>query len=243
MSNPFETRYGVTFNGKHSFNHYHLLPTAAPYIAPPAVKSFYVDIPGADGSLDLTEALTGFPTYGNRNGEFNFLIYANKDEWHTIYNKIVYDLNGKQVKVILDEESDFYYKGRLTVGAPNFQKVKGLIKITGVFDAERYVNGDYSGIDWLWNPFDFENGIAREYSHVKIRNSKTVTLIGSDLIVCPKFTVESGSLAVSVDGNTYQLHTGDNILLEVLIGQNEEKDVTFIGKGVVTITYRVGGVG
>lgn len=242
MSNPYETRYGVTFNGHHSFNYYHLLPTAAPTIAPPVVKTFYVDIPGADGSLDLTEVLTGFPTYGDRKGEFNFLIYADRDEWYSIYNNIVYDLNGKQADVILDEDSDYFYRGRLTVDAPEFEKAKGEIKITGTFAAEKYVIGEHSGIDWLWNPFDFENGIAREYYKINVRNTKTVTLIGSSLIVCPKFTVESGYLSVMVDGNTYQLHTGDNFLLEVLLGQDEEKDVTFIGKGVVTITYRVGGV-
>lgn len=239
--NMYETNYGVSFNGHHSFGYYHLLPTSAPVIAPPTVKTFYVEIPGADGSLDLTEVLTGFPTYGDRNGEFNFMIYAPRDEWYDIYNLILQDLNGKRVEVILDEDAQFYYNGRLTVAAPSFTKNKGTIKITGVFASERYVNGAYSGNDWLWDPFDFENGIAREYYQINVRNRKTVTLIGSSLIVCPKFTVESGNLSVVADGNTYQLQTGDNIILEVLLGQNENKNVQFIGNGVVTITYRMGG--
>ena len=241
MSNVYETRYGVSFNGRHSFNYYHLLPTAAPYVAPPVVKTFYVDIPGADGSLDLTEVLTGFPTYENRIGEFNFLIFADRDDWYTIYNKVVNDLNGKQAEVILDDDSDFYYKGRLTVDAPTFQKLKGEIKITGVFAAEKYVNGSSSGNDWLWNPFNFENGIAREYYNISVKNSKTVTLIGSGLIVCPKFTLVSGWLKMEVNGVNYTLQSGDNIFLDVLLGQNETIDCHFTGDGVVTITYRMGG--
>ena len=103
MSNVYETNYGVSFNGHHSYSYYHLLPTAAPTIAPPVVKTFYVDVPGADGSLDMTEVLTGFPTYGDRQGNFEFLIDADRDDWYTIYNQIVHDLNGKQTEVILDE--------------------------------------------------------------------------------------------------------------------------------------------
>jgi len=241
MSNVYETNYGVTFNGHHSYTYYHLLPTSAPVIAPPVVKTFYVDVPGADGSLDMTEVLTGYPTYGDRQGSFEFLINAPRAEWYTIYNQIVHDLNGKQADVILDEDSEYFYKGRLTVAAPNFGKHKGVVKVTGVFASERYVNNAYSGNDWLWNPFDFENGIAREYYQIQIRNSKTITLIGSDLIVCPIFTVESGNLTMQVNGKTYALKTGNNIFLDVLLGQNSTMDVLFTGNGVTTVNYRIGG--
>ena len=43
MSNVYETNYGVSFNGHHSYSYYHLLPTSAPTIAPPVVKTFYVE--------------------------------------------------------------------------------------------------------------------------------------------------------------------------------------------------------
>lgn len=241
MSNMYEENYGASFNGHHSYNYYHLLPTSAPVIAPPEVKTFYVDVPGADGSLDLTEVLTGFPTYGDRKGEFNYMIYAPRSEWYPIYNQIVHDLNGKTADVILDEDSQYFYKGRLTVAAPSIGKKKCTVKITGIFASERYVNDSYSGNDWLWNPFDFENGIAREYYQIHVRNSKTVTLIGSDLVVCPKFTLEYGSISAVIGGKTYRLQTGDNIFLEVLLDRNSTLPVTFNGNGVVTVTYRMGG--
>lgn len=241
MSNIYETRYGVTFGGHHSFRDYRLLPTSAPVIAPPKVNTYFVDVPGADGSLDLTEALTGYPTYGDRPGTFNFQIYAPKSEWYNVVNTLIHDLNGKRMDVILDEDQQYYYKGRLTVGTPNYGKFKATISVTGVFGSNRYMSDEYSGNDWLWNPFDFENGIAREYYKIPVRNAKTVTLIGSELIVCPTFKLESGYLSLTVDGVTYPLSLGDNIFLNVLL-KEEEKQVTFIGKGVVTITYRIGGV-
>lgn len=241
MSNIYETRYGVTFGGHHSFRDYRLLPTSAPVIAPPKVNTYFVDVPGADGSLDLTEALTGYPTYGDRPGTFNYQIYAPKSEWYNVVNTLIHDLNGKRMDVILDEDQQYYYKGRLTVGTPNYGKFKATISVTGVFGSNRYMSDEYSGNDWLWDPFDFENGIAREYYKIPVRNAKTVTLIGSELIVCPKFTLESGYMAMMCDGVRYPLTIGDNIFLNVLL-KEEEKQVTFIGNGVVTITYRIGGV-
>jgi len=241
MSNKYETRYGVTFNGHHSFRDYHLLPTSAPMITPPEVQTFYVNVAGADGSLDLTEVLTGYVNYGDRKGEFNFQIYGDRSDWYNVYNEIVHDLHGKRADVILDEDAQYYYKGRLTVGNPTFGKHTANIKITGVFSSNRYVQDSYSGNDWLWNPFDFDNGIAREYYQIRIRNSKTITLIGSEIIVCPVFTLDSGYLSLTTGGNTYQLQAGDNIFLNVLLTENN-LDVTFTGNGVVTITYRIGGV-
>ena len=241
MSNVYETNYGVTFNGHHSYTYYHLLPTSAPTIAPPEVKTFYVEVPGADGSLDLTEVLTGYPTYGDRKGSFEFLINAPRAEWYTIYNQIVHDLNGKQADVILDEDYEYFYKGRLTVAAPNFGKHKGVVKVTGVFASERYVNNAYSGNDWLWNPFDFENGIAREYYQMPIMGVKTIHLISSDLTTCPKFTLHSGYIEMWIGEKHYVLREGDNIFLDVLLQQNTTLDVVLSGNGVVTITYRIGG--
>lgn len=239
--NLYESRYGVTFDGKHSFRDYGLLPTSAPVISPPKVNTYYVDVPGSDGSLDLTEALTGYPTYGDRNGVFNFQLYGLKDDWYNKVNTLIHDLNGKRMDVILDEDKQYYYKGRLTVGTPNYGKNKATISITGVFGSNRYMSDEYSGNDWLWDPFDFENGIAREYYKINVRNSKTVTLIGSEIIVCPKFTLESGYLTMTCDGVDYRLTQGENIFLNVLLSEGE-KQVTFDGRGVVTITYRIGGV-
>lgn len=242
MSNRYETRYGVTFGGHHSFRDYRLLPTSAPVITPPKVNTYFVDVPGADGSLDLTEALTGYPTYGDRQGTFNYQIYAPKSEWDSVVDTLTHDLHGKRMDVVLDENNQYYYRGRLTVGTPSYGKFKATISVTGVFGANRYMFDEYSGNNWLWNPFDFDSGIAREYYKISVRNTKTVTLIGSDLIVCPKFTLESGNMTMVCDGVKYPLTRGDNYFLNVMLS-DDEKQVTFIGRGVVTITYRIGGVG
>lgn len=236
----YETRYGVTFNGKHSFRNYRLLPTAMPVISPPEVKTFYVEVPGADGSLDLTEVLTGYPTYGDRTGEFEFQIYAPKEEWYDVYNNVIHDLNGISADVSLDEDPEYYYKGRLTVGVLEADKFTARIPITGVFSANKYVDETLTGNDWLWDPFDFENGIAREYYKIYIRDEMTITLIGSELLACPNFKLVSGFLKVIANGHEYVLHSGDNLFADIVLTE-EDLDIKLRGRGVVTITYRVGG--
>ena len=58
--------YGVTLGGKHTYRDWGLLPKTRPTIAPPKVRTNYVDVPGLDGALDLSEALTGRVGYQTR---------------------------------------------------------------------------------------------------------------------------------------------------------------------------------
>ena len=81
----------------------------------PDVKTQTVSVPGADGELDLTDALTGEPVFGNRtiklklgfcpHGSFGFYAFAAA-------------VHGQRRKLELDGR-DGYYIGRCTVGTPD----------------------------------------------------------------------------------------------------------------------------
>ena len=58
--------HSITFGDKNTFDDWHLIPTSRPVIAPPPFRSHTEDIPGGFGSLDLSEALTGYPLNDNR---------------------------------------------------------------------------------------------------------------------------------------------------------------------------------
>lgn len=66
--------FSVWFNGVRSWEDLYLVPTSRPCAAPPQVKTNFVDIPGGNGSLDLTEALTGSPLYSDRSGSVSFIV-------------------------------------------------------------------------------------------------------------------------------------------------------------------------
>ena len=55
-----------TLNGKHTYRDYGLYVTNISPVSPPEVRREVITIPGRNGEIDLTEALTGYPIYGNR---------------------------------------------------------------------------------------------------------------------------------------------------------------------------------
>ena len=59
------TKKGVV---KNSWSDWYLVPSSRPVINPPEPKFNTVDIPGANGSIDLTEVVSGDVVYQNRTG-------------------------------------------------------------------------------------------------------------------------------------------------------------------------------
>ena len=109
---------GVTFDSKHSYWDWGLMLRIAPAITSPAPKTHYVDIPGAHGAMDLTEALTGKVLYKNRKMTLEFVTKADRENWSAIYSDILNELHGQLKEIALDDDPMHYYKGRVTVGDP-----------------------------------------------------------------------------------------------------------------------------
>ena len=105
---------GILIGDKHTFNDWGLILTSAD-IGYPMPKTEYIDIPHGDGSIDLTEALTGEVKYSNREGTFEFDLIANPNERVNIMNEIASYLHGKVHTIVLPDEPDFIYIGRLSI--------------------------------------------------------------------------------------------------------------------------------
>lgn len=63
---------GVKFGSKHSYDDWGLILKSRPVISPPSPKTIYIDVPGADGIIDLTESMTGEVKFNNRTITFEF---------------------------------------------------------------------------------------------------------------------------------------------------------------------------
>ena len=100
---------------KNTWDDWHLVPKSRLLFVPPPVKTHYVDIPGANGILDLTDSLTGSPVYGNREGSFEFIVVNGYGDWAERYREILEYLHGKKHLAILEDEPSYYYEGRFTV--------------------------------------------------------------------------------------------------------------------------------
>lgn len=127
---------GVTINGKHSIRDYNMYLTTVPQLDPPNAKTVYVSIPGANGKLDLTESVTGEISYENRTLRMEFAIRAKDQQRPSIMSRINGDIHGRIVRVILDNDPDYYYEGRASVQWTNVQSWKLRCVIT--VDASPY---------------------------------------------------------------------------------------------------------
>lgn len=84
-------------------------------ISPPELQTISLEVPGRNGLLDLTEAATGYPVYGNREIEFELLCIDKKRKWRSIYHNVQNAIHGKRCKIICSDDPEYYYIGRVTV--------------------------------------------------------------------------------------------------------------------------------
>ena len=131
--NPFtKANVKVSEQSFNTWSTWNLIPTTRPMIVQPTPVYTYVDIPGADGSLDLTDFLVGRPTYSDRVGTFEFYVMnidltSGGDSWAVRKAAIASVLDGKQMKISLDDDKEYYYKGRCFLKqwtpGPNYSQV------------------------------------------------------------------------------------------------------------------------
>lgn len=107
---------GVIFNDKHTYRDWGLLMKTRPNISPPKPKLKLIEVPGSDSVIDLTESLTGMVHYEMRTICFEFVMMEDRSRWTSIYSDIMNYLHGKRVRIILDDDPNYCYTGRVSVG-------------------------------------------------------------------------------------------------------------------------------
>lgn len=125
---------GITFGNYHTFNDFGLVIEERE-ISAPEPKTHFVEIEGADGSLDFTEAF-GNVTYKRRKLKYQVTSLALRSEFWTKFSEIQNTLHGREFNIIDDEDPDYYYKGRIIIDKWKIDKVLGSFSIE--VDAEPY---------------------------------------------------------------------------------------------------------
>lgn len=80
-------------------------------IPKPTPKTNYVDIPGGDGSLDLSEVVAGEVKYNDYVIPFEFHVIDEDLDWDSKVSEIANLLNGKKKNIIISSDLDYYYVG------------------------------------------------------------------------------------------------------------------------------------
>lgn len=128
--------HSITFGDKNTWNDWHLVATSRPVFNPPSLKRKTLDIPGGDGLIDVSEALTGYPVYNNREGSFEFVVMNDYLEWQEAYSTISDYIHGQKMTAFLEDDPSYYYEGRFTVS--NWKSDKNYSLITIDYDVAPY---------------------------------------------------------------------------------------------------------
>lgn len=202
----------------------------------PDVKIYKYDIPGGNGALDVTDSLTGGDVKcKERTIQMTFDALGGYSSWHALVSDIAGCLHGRRLKIILDTDPSFYYIGRLSVDTEKSNAVTHRIVITGTVDPYKYETTS-STEDWLWDTFNFEDGIIRDYRNIEINGEYTLIVPGRRKRVIPVFTC-TAPLTVTYNGQSYDLPVGERKVTNIALGEGNH-ELIFRGHGVVTVEYR-----
>lgn len=212
---------GTDFGGIHSDQDLHLIQQSVD-VQPAEPKTNYIDIPGADGSKDLSEQPAGRVVFKDRKIVWTFALYPG-DNWDEKHREVSDALNGRACNITLDTDTEFYYTGRLAVSKYKYTKVLRQIVVEAT---------------------------CHPYKHKQMETEVTASLgtsfvslflFNSRKTVVPTITVTAAT-TLRWKGNTYSLNAGTHKVLDVELKQGEntlEARVTS-GTGRITVTYREG---
>lgn len=210
---------GVYFGNIHSF--YDLNLILAPFTPAPAEpKLNFLEIPGRDGLLDITEA-NGEVKFNSREFVFTFTVAPGDTlTFDERVSAVSNALNGLRCKITIDRDPDYYWIGRCVLSEYDRDKNIGQIEVTATVD-----------------PYKLKQN-ATVVSVALSTEEKTVVLANSRMTVVP--AVECTGEAVVMSGDAvYTLEIGTHRIpaLRLVAGDNVLK---LSGTGEITFTYQEG---
>lgn len=242
MSTLSQQYHSLIISGQNTWDNWHIVPTERPSVAPAAVKESYVDIPGANGTLDYTEALAGTVLYGDSEGSWEFIVLNGYQEWYTLYNYLLQYLHGKEHTIILEDEPDYQYTGRLKVNQWKSEQHNSKITIDYKLSPYRtLVTGNVS--DWKWDDLTVDSDTYVIYYG-------RLDLDGYQIRNLYSLNDEETELSLTLTSPmTVSLYRDPNVTFDLPMGLTEhigiflrkgENLVTFNGTGRVTVNYDKG---
>lgn len=130
---------------KNTFDDWHLVPAERPVVKAPVPKTKFEDIPGGNGSIDLSTVLTGYPVFANRQGSWTFYVLndykKSETDWAILYSEIMEFLQGKSLRVELEDDPDYYYWGVFALN--EWQSPKDYSKVVIDYVIEPYKYSKY----------------------------------------------------------------------------------------------------
>lgn len=200
--------------------------TLAAWSLSPAVHhTNYISVPGRDGVLDFSTALTdGTPTYDSRTLSATLdRSSGSRLEREDVINTMINWLDGWRVDIVLPDDPDHYLTGRVSVRREFNDLARARVTVSAVCDPWRYARDEtvlaLTASDTVKVAELINNGRRTAVPVVTITGAA-----GSSVLL------EFGSSAWSLGPGTYQLP-------DLVLPQGAHS-LTYSGAGSVQLAYR-----
>ena len=206
---------GVRFGTYHSWDDFNLI-LSQKTLGAPSPKTEIIDIPGGDGVLDLTDFF-GEVKYGNRELSFEFSTIVPQADFLTLFSRIQDALHGQKMRIVLDDDAEWYYVGRITVS--EWKAERSIGKLTIDCDCEPY-----------------KTKLANTVVTADVNGSEVaVILLNSKKTVVPTLDIV-GNVDVTFGTNFWALSDGkyDLPAIQLVNGSNT---ILLNGTGTATFSY------
>jgi hypothetical protein len=205
---------GIWFDDIHTYDNLNLVLSKVD-IPPATPKTNFIDIPGGDGSVDLTEAL-GEVRYKDRECSFTFTVMPT-DNFEEKKKEISNLLNGKRCKIVLDKDPGYYWEGRCSVN--DYASNKNIHQIV---------------VGATVAPYKLKT--QKTTVSVPAGENVTVTLSNSRRTVIPIIT-NTDDATIVFSGNRYDLKAGTHTVLNIALIEGANT-LTVTSLGTVKFTYQ-----
>lgn len=190
----------------------------SPFNIPSAeVKTSYVDIEGADSSIDLTDVF-GI-TY--KDLKFTLSFTMKSCDYDSKLREIKAFLHGRMAQITTYRDENYYYLGRCQVNEFKSSKARGTLSI-----------------DVIAKPYKYKQTVTEVT--VNVTGTTTHAFMNDSMKVVPSFLC-SNDMEIQFKDVTYNVGTNQVKLADIIFDYGEN-NVTFIGNGTVKVTYQEGAI-
>ena len=190
-------------------------------ISDPEPNTNYIKLDGMNGTLDLSESLTGEITYQDRTISATFWTDAGtRVERERLMRTIITALHGKKIKIIEPDNPDYYLYGRVKI-----KSKKNIIP---------YLEFTIEATCEPWR-YAIEDTV-RTISVSSSTATNAVFYIEGVKTLCPTISV-TGSVTITYNGAEIALTTGKYKIADIKFRQGSTV-IGVSGNGSVTFTYK-----
>lgn len=212
---------GITFGDIHTFDNLNLILSDCPDMPPAKPKTTYIDIPGADGSLDLSE-VHGEVRFSDRENKYTFTMHPSEEmTWEEKMTEVSNLLHGRRFRMTLDKDEDYFWDVRASVDS---------------YKSNKYLHQIVISVKAM--PYKFKQNITRRVFELS-STPKSIVLVNGRKSICPSIECSANNTVVAFGGSSFNLSAGTHEILDIQLAEGINT-LTVSGSGTITFSYQEG---